>query len=156
MNNLDHAGHNYLCKLRILSKIPIEGKLIIINNDLNIYDGTFLSWASRKLYSDNKDTVVKYLTDLYRDIIIFTEQLMCSIHSEQSECKKIKKIVMLVSITEKLKESILGIHNLMNTYKDFLKTVSMLECIECDLINPHIALLVNFIPDEHKTEIIKR
>lgn len=155
MNNIETTGYNFLCKLKILSKIPIDGKLNIINNDLNIYDGTFISWLSRKLYSDNKDNAVKFLIDLYRDILLFTGQLICDINSEYDENKKLKKILLLVSLTEKLKESTIGIHNLINTYKDFLKTVSILECLEHDIIIPHIDLLIKFIPVKYHTELIK-
>lgn len=155
MSNMENILHLYLCKLRIISKIPVGGKLNITQNDLNIYYGGLFGWLFRKAYGDNKDNAAKYLVDLYREINSFSEQLMYNIEIENSEVRKRKKIAMLVSITEKLKESLTGVRNLIGTYKSYLKIVSLLECLEQDVIIPQYRILLKFIPDVYHTEILK-
>ena len=71
------------------------------------------------------------------------------------ESRKIGMIVMLVSLAEKIKESLTGIRNLIGTYKEWLKTSSNLECLEQDIIIPQFRVLKNFIPEKFHTEIIR-
>lgn len=152
---MENILHNYLTKLRIISKIPEHGRLSIANNDLNIYYGGVFGWLFRKAYGDNKDGAAKYLIDLYREINSFSEQLMYNIDTERNEIRMRKKITMLVSLTEKLKESLSGIRNLIGTYKDYLKIISLLECLEQDLIIPQYRTLLKFIPKSYHTKILK-
>jgi hypothetical protein len=155
MSNMENILHTYLTRLRLISKIPINGKLSTTHNDLNIYYGGVVGWLYRKAYGDNKDNATKYLIDLYREINSFSDQLMYNIETEQSEIRKRKKTTMLVSLTEKLKESLTGVRNLIGTYKDYLKIVSLLECLEQDLIIPQYRTLLKFIPMAYHTEILK-
>lgn len=152
---MEAVTHSYLCKLRIIGKIPINGRLDITHNDLNIYYGGLVRWLFRKAYGDNKENATKYLIDLFREINSFSDQLMCNITSEQNEIRKRKKITMLVSLTEKMKESLAGIRNLIGTYKEYLKIVSLLECLEQDLIIPQYRSLIKFIPISYHTDILK-
>lgn len=152
---METVTHSYLCKLRIISKIPVNGRLDTTHNDLNIYYGGLLGWFFRKAYGDNKESATKYLIDLYREINSFSDQLMYNITTEQNEIRKRKKITMLVSLAEKIKESLTGIRNLIGTYKNYLKIVSLLECLEQDLIIPQYRNLINFIPITYHTEILK-
>jgi hypothetical protein len=147
--------HNYLTKLRIISKIPENGKLDTTQNDLNIYYNNVVNWCWRKFSGDSKDCTTKYLMSIYREINAFSDQLMCNINTEQNVVQKNKKITMLVSLTEKIKESLSGIRNLIGTYQSYLKVVSLLECLEQDIILPQYYLLKKFIPSENHTEIIK-
>ena len=155
MTNMESILHLYLCKLRIISKIPVGGKLNTTQNDLNIYYGGVFGWLFRKAYGDSKENATKYLIELYREINSFSEQLMYNINTEQNDIRCRKKTTMLVSITEKMKESLTGIRNLIGTYKDYLKIVSLLECLEQDLIIPQYRTLIKFIPNEYHTEILK-
>ena len=152
---MDSILHIYLCKLRIISKIPIGGKLDTSQNDLNIYYGGIFGWLFRKAYGDNKDNATKYLIELYREINAFSEQLMYNINTEQNEIHIKKKLNMLISLTEKMKESLTGIRNLIGTYKGYLKIISLLECLEQDIIIPQYKTLIKFIPIECHTEILK-
>ena len=154
--NMDSIAHEYLTKLRIISKIPENGQLDTTNNDLNIYSPTLLSWLWRKFQGDGKTNSVKYLLDLYKKINLFTDQLIIDIINEKSETKKRKNMILLVSITEKLKESLKGINHLSGTYKDFPKIVSMIECIEQDIIIPQYNYILNKIPENYHTKILKR
>jgi hypothetical protein len=152
---MESVTHSYLCKLRIISKIPINGRLDTTHNDINIYYGGVIGWVFRKVYGDNKENATKYLIDLYREINSFSDQLMYNITTEQNSIRKRKKINMLVSLTEKMKESLTGIRNLIGTYKTYLKIVSLLECLEQDLIIPQYKTLLKFIPVIYHTEILK-
>lgn len=152
MNNILHT---YLTKLRIISKIPVNGKIDITNNDLNIYYDSVMNWMLRKFHGDNKYNATKYLTDLYREINSFSDQLMYSIESEMNNVTKIKKINMLVSLAEKIKESMFGIKNLIGTYKEYLKVISLLECLEQDIILPQYRSIKKFIPEDYHTIILK-
>lgn len=152
---MDSILHQYLTKLRIISKIPENGKLDTTQNDLNIYYGTIMNWVWRKFNGDSKECTTKYLVSLYREINSFSDQLMYNITTEQTGIVKNKKITMLVSLTEKIKESLTGIRNLIGTYQNYLKVVSLLECLEQDIIIPQYHSLKKFIPKEYHTEILK-
>jgi len=154
--DMENILHLYLCKLRIISKVPIGGKLDISQNDLNIYYGGIVAWMFRKAYGDNKDNATKYLIELYKEINSFSDQMMYNINMEKNSIVIRKKINMLVSLTEKLKESLIGIRNLIGTYKYYLKIVSLLECLEQDVIIPQYKSLIKFIPKEFYTEILKK
>ena len=76
---MDNILHQYLTKLRIISKIPENGRLNTTQNDLDIYYDTFTSWMWRKISGDSKDCTTKYLINLYREINSFSDQLMHNI-----------------------------------------------------------------------------
>jgi hypothetical protein len=153
--NMDNILHTYLTKLSIISKIPSNGKINITNNDLNIYYDSVVNWMLRKFHGDNKYNATKYLTELYREINLFSDQLMYSIESEINNTTKIKKINMLVSLAEKIKESMIGVKNLIGTYKEYLKVISLLECLEHDIIIPQYRCIKEFIPEDYHTIILK-
>ena len=155
MIEMENILHSYLCKMRIISKIPENGKLDITRNEVNIYYGGIVGWVYRKAYGDNKNNAVKFLLELYKEINSFSDQLIYNITTENSSEIKHKKIIMLVSLTEKIKESLNGIRNLIGTYKDYHKIVSMLECLEQDIIIPQYHNLINFIPKENHTKILQ-
>ena len=152
---MDTLTHKYLTKLRIISKIPENGRIDITRNDLNIYNDNVLGWVLRKIHGDNKENAAKYLMDLYREISSFSDQYMYNITNETDACVKLKKIIILISFTEKLKDSLSGIRNLIGTYKQYIKIVSILECVEQDIIIPLFNTLVNFIPEDQHTDSIK-
>ena len=152
---MENILHNYLTRLRIISKCPVNGRLDTTHNDINIYYGGLVSWIYRKAYGDSKENTTKYLIDLFREINSFSDQLMYNITTEQNDIRIRKKITMLVSLTEKMKESLSGIRNLIGTYKEYLKIVSLLECLEQDLIIPQYHILLKFIPELYHTEILK-
>lgn len=153
--DMENILHNYLTRLRIISKCPVNGRLDTTHNDINIYYGGIISWMYRKAYGDSKENTTKYLIDLYREINSFSDQLMYNILMEQNDIRRRKKLTMLVSLTEKMKESLSGIRNLIGTYKEYLKIVSLLECLEQDLIIPQYRTLLKFIPEPFHTEILK-
>jgi hypothetical protein len=155
MSNMENMMHTYLIKLRVISKIPEHGRLDTTHNDLNIYYGGLVCWVFRKMYGDNKENSTKYLMDLYKEINSFTDQLMYNVSMETNEILKKKKIYMLISLAEKLKTSLNGIRNLIGTYKNYLKIISLLENLEQDIIIPQYRLLLKFIPEQYHTDILK-
>jgi hypothetical protein len=155
MTSMENMMHNYLVKLRVISKIPERGRLDTSHNDLNIYYGGLLGWLFRKAYGDNKEASTKYLIELYKEINAFSDQLMYNITMEHNEILKRKKITMIVSLAEKMKSSLVGIRNLIGTYKDYLKIVSLLENLEQDIIIPQYKLLLKFLPESYHTELLR-
>lgn len=152
---MDNILHQYLTKLRIISKIPKHGKLDTTYNDLNIYYDSITNWIWRKMNGVSKETSTKYLMDLFREINAFSNQLMYNIDTEKNAIDKDQKMNMIVSLTEKIRESLGGIRNLIGTYNGFLKTVAMLECLEHDIIYPQYNTLKKFIPEEYHSELLK-
>ena len=90
--DMENILHQYLCKLRIISKVPVGGKLDISQNDLNVYYGGFFGWLLRKAYGDNKDNATKYLVELYKEINSFSDQIMYNIEIEKNMIYRRKKI----------------------------------------------------------------
>jgi hypothetical protein len=155
MSSMENIIHNYLVKLRVISKIPEHGRLDTTHNDLNIYYGGIFGWLFRKAYGDNKETSTKYLIDLYKEMNAFSDQLMYNISIESNEILKRKKLSILVSLAEKMKSSLIGIRNLIGTYKNYLKIVSLLENLEQDIVIPQYRLLLKFIPKPYHTESLR-
>ena len=155
MITMENIMHNYLVKLRVISKIPERGRLDITYNDINIYYGGIMNWMLRKAFGDSKENTAKYLIDLYKEINAFSDQLMYNITTELNDILKRKKITMLVSLAEKMKSSITGIRNLIGTYKEYLKIISLLENLEQDIVIPQYRILLKFIPDSYHTDILK-
>jgi hypothetical protein len=62
---------------------------------------------------------------------------------------------MLISLAEKIKESMSGIKNLIDTYQGFHTAVSRLECLEQDIITPLYISLKHFIPSQYHTPVLR-
>lgn len=152
---MEIIAHQYLTKLRIISKIPENGQLDLTNNDLNIYNPTILNWVYRKLQGDGKLNTVTYLRSFYREVNGFTTDLMKSIDVEQNELNKSRKIILLTSLAEKIKESTIGVDNLVKTYRHYHKIISTLESIQQDIIENQLKNIIMFVPEKFKTEVLK-
>lgn len=152
---METIAHQYLTKLRIIAKIPENGQLDLTNNDLNIYSPSLLNWINRKLQGDGKLNTVSYLRSFYREINGFTTEMMKSIEVEQNNVNKNRKTVLLASLAEKIKESTIGIENLIKTYRHYHKIVSTLESIQQDIIENQLKTVILFIPDKYKTGVLR-
>jgi hypothetical protein len=152
---MEIIAHQYLTKLRIIAKIPKNGQLDLTNNDLNIYNSTLINWFYRKLQGDGKLNTVAYLITFYREINGFTTELMKSIDVEQNSIVKSHKTILLTSMAEKIKESTIGVDNLMKTYRQYHKIISTLESIQQDIIENQLKNIVMFIPENFKTSILR-
>jgi hypothetical protein len=152
---METIAHQYLTKLRIISKIPENGQLDLTNNDLNIYDPGLVNWINRKLQGDGKMNTVSYLRTFYREINSFTTELMKSIEVEQNSIRKDRKTVLLASLAEKVKVSTVGVENLMKTYRLWHKIISTLESIQQDIIENQLKTVILFLPEKYKTDTLK-
>ena len=151
---MEIIAHQYLTKLRIIAKIPENGQLDLTNNDLNIYSPTIINWVYRKLQGDGKLNTVAYLRTFYREINGFTTELMKSIEVEQNAIVKSHKTILLTSLAEKIKESTIGVENLVKTYRHYHKIISTLESIQQDIIENQLKNIIMFIPENFKTAIL--
>jgi hypothetical protein len=152
---MDTLLHSYLCKLKIIAKLPENGRFDTSNNDITIYANTLYNWARRKIIGYSKEDTTKYLVELYREIKGFADQIMYNIATEHNTSVKISKMSMLISLAEKIKESLTGIKNLIDTYKGFYTTVSRLECLEQDIITPLYIAIKFFIPSQYHTKVLR-
>jgi hypothetical protein len=152
---MELIAHQYLTKLRIIAKIPENGQLDLTNNDLNIYYSTLINWVCRKLHGDGKLNTVSYLRTFYREINGFTTELMKSIEVEQNTVIKSRKTILIASLAEKIKESTIGVENLVKTYQHYPKIISTLESIQQDIIENQLKNIIMFIPDNYKTTILR-
>jgi hypothetical protein len=143
---MEPIAHNYLTKLRIISKIPENGQLDLTNNDLNIYSPGLVSWIHRKISGDGKINTVGFLRSFYREIILFTDEIMASISMEPNRATKRSRYVLLATLAKKIKESQSGFINLKRTYQNYPKIISMLESIEQDLIETQLQCISAFLP----------
>ena len=155
LRQMEIMSHQYLTKLRIIAKIPENGQLDLTNNDLNIYNPTMMNWFYRKIQGDGKLNTVAYLSIFYREINGFTTELMKSISVEQNKNVKVNKLILLNRMAEKIKESTIGIENLMKTYSHYHKIISTLESIQQDIIENQLNSIITFIPENFKTNIIR-
>jgi hypothetical protein len=152
---MEIIAHQYLTKLRIIAKIPENGQLDLTNNDLNIYNPTIINWFYRKLQGDGKLNTVAYLRTFYREINSFTTELMKSIEVEHNTIVKSHKTILLTSLAEKIKESTIGVENLVKTYRHYHKIISTLESIQQDIIENQLKNIIMFIPKIFKTSILR-
>lgn len=149
---MDKTTHIYLTQLRIISKIPRKGQLFITNNDIGIYKPSLYNWINRKISGDGKSHTTTFLMELFEEINIKTNEMIKNIDREEDA--KIKTINLLISLTEKIYESLEGLQCLLGTYEGFPETVAKLEHIIQDMIYPMLKKCVNNIPVEHYTDNI--
>ena len=152
---MDSIVHQYLTKLRIIAKVPENGQLDLTNNDLNVYNPSLVGWIYRKLYGDGKKNSVVYLLSFYRELNVFTTDLMKSINIDDQKTSKMHKLTILTILAEKIKGSTVGIENLTHTYRKYHKVVSILESIRQDIIDIQLNNIISFIPNDIKTETIR-
>lgn len=153
---IDILAYNYITKLRIISKIESGGKLNTINNKLDIYKNGIKNWLKRNYYGDGRKQTVLYLKHLYKEIRLFSNSLINNIHYEKESLDVDRKLDLLISLAEQIRESIIGIKNLKETYKNCPRTLASLECIENDCALTLYKYIKLFIPKDKYTEILKK
>lgn len=137
--------YQIISNLKIIGKIPEGGRLSIVYSEINIYEDGLLSWLARKYYGDSKERCCSFLHKFFRDLAGFVDAYIREIESEQTQKLKERKINLLASLRDNLKDSVSGIENLIQTYKDYLKVVSSLELVRNDLISPLISSLDGYL-----------
>ena len=70
--------HEQLNKLRIISKLR-EGQSLYTKENITVYEFSYLNWAWRKWYNDNKEEVVRYLQDLSGPLRIIAKLNICNV-----------------------------------------------------------------------------
>jgi hypothetical protein len=142
--------NDFIKRLRVISMIPECGKLDTSTGDVKIYSDTFINWVWRKFTGDSKFRTIYYLAKLFNDIGAFSYQL--KFNTKIGEKRRVAK--MLVSIAEHVKYSLVGIRNLVNTYKEYFEASALLKFIEQIIVVPQYNTLLAFIPIEYHTEIL--
>ena len=137
--------YQIISNLKIIGKIPEGGRLSIVYSEINIYEDGLFSWLLRKYHNDSKERCCSFLHKFYRDLAGFVDAYIREIESEQTQKLKERKINLLASLRDNLKASVVGIENLIQTYKDYLKVVSSLELVRNDLISPLISSLGGYL-----------
>jgi hypothetical protein len=142
--------HEQLNKLRIISKLR-EGQSLYTKENITVYEFSYLNWAWRKWYNDNKEEVVRYLQEFYRSVDQSVEMLILDIIRTTDETKRNKLLHVSVNLAEKIKHSIIGVENLSKTYAAFPKITAMLEGIIQDFAAVTYKQLVEIIPKSMHT-----
>lgn len=142
--------HEQLNKLRIISKLR-EGQSLYTKENITVYEFSYLNWAWRKWYNDNKEEVVRYLQEFYRSVDQSVEMLILDIIRTTDETKRNKLLHVSVNLAEKIKHSVSGVENLSKTYAAFPKITAMLEGIIQDFAAVTYKQLIEIIPAEMRT-----
>ena len=137
--------YQIISNLKVVAKIPEGGRLSIVYSDVNIYEDGWFSWLWRKYNGDSKDRCCAFLHKFYRDLMGFSDSFVREIEAETSQQLKSRKVNLLDSMRENLKASVVGVDNLIHTYRDYPKTVSSLELVKHDLILPLVASLDGYL-----------
>jgi hypothetical protein len=145
--------HEQLNKLRIIGKLR-EGQSLYTKENITVYEFSYLNWAWRKWYNDNKEEVVRYLQEFYRSVDQSVEMLILDIQRTQDTTKQNKLIHVAINLAEKIKLSILGVENLSKTYAGFPKITAMLEGIIQDFAAVTYKQLLEIIPNNMLTRDI--
>lgn len=148
LDQIDPVAHQYLTRLRIISKIPENGQLDLTSNDINIYSPGFVNWVYRKVCGDGKMNTIGFLRTFYEELVAFTSHLMQSIMLDHVKSTKAKKYRILANIADKIKSSIGGLVNLGKTYRQYPKISSTIESIQQDIIEPQLASIMVFLPSD--------
>jgi len=123
MNNLIAP---YLNDLRLISKMKIGQSLLINNSSISIYEFGWYNWLLRKWYNVNKQEVIRYIATLFRNIGDIVDNL-----KEEAKYRD-----TINNIYEQVEKSLVGIHNLSITYKNYPELQVKIESLVEDQILP--------------------
>jgi hypothetical protein len=142
--------HDLLCKLRIISKLKVNQKLDT-SNGLNIYSDNWISWVYRKINRDNKDEGVRFLDELYKSFA----QCIKSLIKESRQTHTMDDMApvdVLIIAAQELRRSIIGLDNLIKTYKDYPVTIAKIEGLVKDYIIVTYNNILKAVPN-HPAEL---
>lgn len=152
---MQHAIHDALNKLRLISRLREEQSLSTTSGNISIYDFTVWNWLVRKFYNDNKSEVTRWLLDFYINLDQITEQLISDICNGKDEVKKNRLIEIAVTLAERIKCSVIGIENLSKTYSPYPKTVAELDGLIQDFLIITYRHLMHVLPNDKLTKILR-
>jgi len=118
---MDRPYKHFFVNLTIISGIPKYGKLKTINGKLNIYRPSVTNWIQRKAYGDGKKETIKFLDDFYTKLVQENTKLLLNNSDENVE--------IIAKLVEKMEKSLVGINNLIETYKDYYYITAQLRVL---------------------------
>ena len=126
---MDTKTNTLLIRLRIISKIPENGRLNTYDNTLSLYDNTWYQWVLRNCKFDSKEKTKNTLESFYNDIVRKTNELLTN--QDDSDIP--------FQFNKQLENSIKGLEMLKNTtYKEDAILTSFLDSLIEDIIRPQI------------------
>lgn len=117
MNSNNILLDNVTINLKLLSKIPPNGRVCIYNNVLSIDDSGPLQFIRRRYYGQTRGLIFYYLQDLTNQI----EECVNRVYVDNANIKE--RIYNLIT------NAIKGIQNLGITYKNDPQTIVRLDLI---------------------------
>jgi hypothetical protein len=138
---MDNQTSKLLIRLRIISKIPENGRLNTYDFKLSLYDNSWYQWFIRNYKFDSKEKTKVTLECFYGDVIRKTNELM-KIKEEQD---------MLFQFNKQLEKSVKGLEMLRETtYKEDARLTSFFDSLIEDTIRPQIKKISSTLVDEAK------
>ena len=126
---MDNQTSKMLIRLRIISKIPENGRLNTYDNKLSLYDNSWRQWIIRNYKLDSKESTKIRLESFYSDVLRKTNELM----------KSKDEYDLLFQFNKQLEKSVKGLEMLKDTtYKEDARLTSFFD----SLINISAASLV--------------
>lgn len=117
---------DFLLDLKVLSKLEVNQKLVIRNNQLNI-DSTFFQSVNRYISNDSRENTLNYIEELNNNLSNEIENIL----DNYSKNKNIQDSPsnILINISQNLKLACKGLINLTTTYLNDQFNKSKIEII---------------------------
>lgn len=148
MNVMDDQSKDLLIGLRIISNIPIGGKLNTSGSEISIYMSSWKEWIIRKYQGDGEPKTRIFLKRFYTRVDQRCRSLLITDKSDH-----VKNVIN--SFIENIKKSLTGLEKLRNSYKDNATMISNIGFILEDIINPLLKLLYEYKGLEYKNILFK-
>lgn len=153
-NELENMAEKYITKLRVISKIPSNGRLSTLNVNnkigIDIYKGSISEWFMRVYNGDSRDQTLDFLNTFFQELDTFVNIV---IYDSSNNCKQLS---LLVRIAEQIRKSLFGINNLKETYSKCPKSISIIEYIENDRAVPLYLKIIQFLPENERSDVLKK
>jgi hypothetical protein len=142
----------FLTQLRIISKIPHNGTISIINNNIEIYDGSFFSWINRKLNGDGKDSNVDFVGKFYIDLNIHIRKEIKIITTMEEKAKD-EHYRTMIQTAELIIKSLVGLSHMKSRYSQYISVNGIIEHIEIDIVNNLLLHIKDNIDKKYHNEV---
>lgn len=142
---MNNVMQEQLTTLRIISKIQ-ETESLTTDGKIEIYKPTYWNWFWRKVARDNKDKVVKFLSDFYKTLDQTVDQLIQEVKRNADNGNK--QIDIAINVAKQIKSSFVGLNNLIKTYRYYPEAISALEGIVNDIAITTYKQLLNCLPND--------
>ena len=114
---MDDKFDNLIVNLKILAKIPRNGRIRRFKGKVTLEDDHLFVPIKRFIYNDSRDQALTDITSIIYDSFSEIKYLHSHITFtvDGSRCSNMKKLDMILT---DLKDCIIGLENLKNTYKE--------------------------------------